>query len=118
MRHVGGNEGSSDKVEKSRVQQELKEIIDRQCSSTFTCDTGAVRENKKNPLQDFFVDEIDHIKQLLNVVRTDMDTLSFEDNEVRVIILNLILNYTLNYTFTLIMLIINWNSISTVWSHY
>ncbi|XP_032668403.1 cytoplasmic dynein 2 heavy chain 1 [Odontomachus brunneus] len=81
MKHLSGNEGSSDKVEKSRVQQDLKEIIDRQCSSTFTYDTGAVRENKRDPLQDFFVDEIDHIKKLLNVVRTDMDMLSFEDSE-------------------------------------
>lgn len=92
MKHLSGNEGSSDKVEKSRVQQDLKEIIDRQCSSTFAYDTDAVRENKRDPLQDFFVDEIDHIKKLLNVVRTDMDTLSFEDNDVRATVLCLILN--------------------------
>lgn len=83
MKHLSGNEGSSDKIEKLRVQQDLKEIIDRQCSSTFTYDTGAVRENKRDPLQDFFVDEIDHMKTLLNVVRMDMDALSFDDNEVR-----------------------------------
>lgn len=82
MKHLSNDEGSRDKAEKSRVQQDLKEIIDRQCSSTFTYDTGGVRENKRDPLQDFFVDEIDHMKKLLNVIRTDMDVLSFEDNEV------------------------------------
>ncbi|EFN76217.1 Cytoplasmic dynein 2 heavy chain 1 [Harpegnathos saltator] len=80
MKHLSGNEGSS-KVEKPRVQQDLKEIIDRQCSSTFTYETGTVRENKRDPLQDFFVDEIDHMKKLLNVIRADMNALSFEDSE-------------------------------------
>lgn len=83
MKPFSNSKGNSDKLEKSKIQQDLKEVMDRQCSSTFTCDTGAISERKGNPLQDFFIDEIDLTKKLLHIVRTDMDASSFEDNEVR-----------------------------------
>ncbi|XP_071561821.1 cytoplasmic dynein 2 heavy chain 1 [Temnothorax nylanderi] len=81
MKSFSNSEGTSDKLEKSKVQQDLKEIMERQCSLTFTCDTGAISERKGNPLQDFFIDEIDLTKKLLHIVQTDMDTPSFDDNE-------------------------------------
>jgi len=82
---------NSNKLEKSKVQEDLKEIMNQQCFSTFTCDTDD--KQKRNPLQDFFVDEIKFIRRLLNIVRADMDASSFDDNEVKQIILfhNLIL---------------------------
>jgi len=83
MKPFNNNEGNSNKLEKSKVQQDLKEVIDRQFSLTFTCDTGAMSERKENPLQDFFIDEIDLTKKLLHIVQTDMDTSTFEINEVR-----------------------------------
>lgn len=83
MKPFSNSEGNSDKLEKSKIQQDLKEVMDRQSHVTFTCDTGAISERKGNPLQDFFIDEIDLTKKLLHIVRTDMDALSFEDNEVR-----------------------------------
>lgn len=83
MKPFSNNDGTSDKLERSKVQQDLKEIMERQCSLTFTRDTGVVSERKGNPLQDFFIDEIDLMKKLLDIVQTDMDAPSFDDNEVR-----------------------------------
>lgn len=80
MKPFKNNEGNSNKLEKSKIEQDLKKVMDRQCSLTFTYDTS---EQKRNPLQDFFIDEIDLTRKLLNIVRTDIDASSFEDNEVR-----------------------------------
>ncbi|KAL6266424.1 hypothetical protein P5V15_003274 [Pogonomyrmex californicus] len=81
MKPFSNSVRNSDRLEKSKVQQDLKEVIDRQCSLTFTCDTGAISEQKGNPLQDFFIDEIDLAKKLLHTVKTDMNASSFEDDE-------------------------------------
>ncbi|XP_018402903.1 PREDICTED: cytoplasmic dynein 2 heavy chain 1 [Cyphomyrmex costatus] len=81
MKPFNNSEENSNKLEKSRVQHDLKVVMERQCSLTFTCDTGAISERKGNPLQDFFIDEIDLTKKLLHIVQTDMDASSFEDNE-------------------------------------
>jgi len=83
MKPFNNSEGNSNKLEKSKVQQDLKEVMDRQFSLTFTCDSGAISERKGNPLQDFFIDEIDLTKKLLHIVQIDMDTSTFEINEVR-----------------------------------
>lgn len=84
MKPFGKSEGTSDKLEKSKVQQELKEIMERQGSLKLTqSDTGAGSERKGNLLQDFFIDEIDLTKKLLHIIQTDMDASSFESNEVR-----------------------------------
>ncbi|XP_029665147.1 cytoplasmic dynein 2 heavy chain 1 [Formica exsecta] len=78
MKPFKNSEGNSNKLEKSKIEQDLKKVMDRQCSLTFTYDTS---EQKRNPLQDFFIDEIDLTRKLLNIVRTDIDVSSFEDNE-------------------------------------
>jgi len=83
MKPFNNSEGNSNKLEKSKVQHDLKIVMDQQCSLTFTCDTGTISERKGNPLQDFFIDEVDLTKKLLHIVQTDMDASSFEDNEVR-----------------------------------
>jgi len=83
MKPFSNSDGTNDKLEKSKVQQDLKEIMERQYSLTFTHDTSVISERKGNPLQDFFIDEIDLTKKLLHIVRTDMDAPSFDDNEVR-----------------------------------
>lgn len=107
MKPFSSNEGSGDKLEKSKVRQDLKEVMDRQCS--LTGDTGTTSERKGNPLQDFFIDEIELTKKLLHIVRTDIDASSFEDNEVRQIsILRTILLY--NYFSTTIIIIIYENN--------
>jgi len=80
MKSFSSSEESSNKLEKSKVKENLKEVMDRQCSITFTYDSGGQRQNS---LQDFFMDEIDHAKKLLDIVRTDMDASFFENNEVR-----------------------------------
>lgn len=87
MKPLSNNEGISDNSEKSKVQHDLKEIMERQCSLTFTGDAGATSERKGNPLQDFFIDELDLTKKLSQIVRTDMDAPSFDDNEVDLVIL-------------------------------
>ncbi|KMQ91499.1 cytoplasmic dynein 2 heavy chain 1-like protein [Lasius niger] len=79
MKPFKNGEGNSNKLEKSKVQQDLKEVLDRQCS--LTCDTSVISEQKRNPLQEFFADEVDLTRKLLHIVRTDLDASSFEDDE-------------------------------------
>lgn len=81
MKPFKNGEGNGNKLETSKVQQDLKEVLDRQCS--LTCDTSVISEQKRNPLQEFFADEIDLTRKLLHIVRTDLDASSFEDDEVR-----------------------------------
>lgn len=83
MKPFGKSEGTSDKLEKSKVQQDLRELMERQGSLKFMSDTGAGSERKGNLLQDFFIDEVDLTKKLLHIIQTDMNAPSFEDNEVR-----------------------------------
>lgn len=83
MKHSSSQEGNNDKLEQSKVRQDLKEVTDRQGTVTFTRDAGAAGDGKRNPLQEFFVDEIIFTIKLLNDVRTDMDETSFDDSEVR-----------------------------------
>lgn len=83
MKPFSNVEGNANQLDKSKVQQDLKEVMERQCSLTFTGDAGTMNEGKGNPLQDFFIDEIDLTKKLLHVIRADMDASSFENNEVR-----------------------------------
>nr|XP_012219219.1 PREDICTED: cytoplasmic dynein 2 heavy chain 1 [Linepithema humile] len=78
MKSFSNSKENSNKLEKSKVKENLKELMDRQSSVTFTYDSGG---QKKNSLQDFFMDEIDHTKKLLNIVQTDIDASSFENNE-------------------------------------
>lgn len=80
MKAFSNSKENSFKLEKSKIKENLKEVMDRQSSMTFTYDSGG---QKKSSLQDFFMDEIDHAKKLLNIVQTDIDASSFENNEVR-----------------------------------
>ncbi|XP_020293197.1 cytoplasmic dynein 2 heavy chain 1 [Pseudomyrmex gracilis] len=73
-------ERSGKKSEKSKVQRELKELVERQCSQTIASD--ATSEQTRNPLQDFFVDEINLTRKLMNVVQTNVDASSFENGEI------------------------------------
>lgn len=101
MKPFNSSERNSNKVEQSKIQQDLKEVLDRQCSLTSTCNTSA--EQKRNPLQDFFVDEVELTRKLLHIVRTDLDALSFDDDEVRtrkkiiIFLLFIIINIYNNY---------------------
>jgi len=99
IKPFNNSDKNSNKLEKSKVQEDLKEIMNQQCFSTFTCDTD--NKQKRNPLQDFFVDEIKLTKRLLNIIRADMDTSSFDDNEVKQIILFYNLIFKIRYFFVI-----------------
>lgn len=104
MKPFGKSEGTSDKLEKSKVQQDLKEIMERRGSLKLTSGKGAGSERKGNLLRDFFSDEVDLTKKLLHIIQTDMDVPSFEGNEVsQILILRTIL--LCNYFTTIIIII-------------
>jgi len=83
IKPLSNSNENNNKSEKSKVQEDLKEIMNQQCFSA--CDTNT--KQKRNPLQDFFVDEIKLTRKLLNIIHADMDASCFDDNEVKQVIL-------------------------------
>lgn len=92
MKFLNRQERSGKKSrENSKVQRDMRELVERQCSQNFASD--AISGQKRNPLQDFFIDEINLTRKLLNIVQTDINASSFEDDgEVRQIVFSLIFN--------------------------
>lgn len=80
MTSFENSEGNNNKLEKSKIQ-DIKDIVDQQFA-TLSSDIVSINEPKQNPLQNFFLDEINLMKKLLNIIRADMDMSFFEDNEV------------------------------------
>nr|XP_033320776.1 cytoplasmic dynein 2 heavy chain 1 [Megalopta genalis] len=75
---VGDERNDSRKTE-SRIQRDLKDLIERH-SSIFALPpmgSGGI----KNPLERFFVDELNLTKNTLNLIRADADSLRFEDSK-------------------------------------
>ncbi|XP_031838829.2 dynein cytoplasmic heavy chain beethoven isoform X1 [Nomia melanderi] len=72
---------SEDKNEKkkieSRIHKDLKDLIERHGSIFALPEMGS--GGIKNSLERFFVDELNLTKKTLNLIRTDVDNLSFKD---------------------------------------
>ncbi|XP_050496495.1 cytoplasmic dynein 2 heavy chain 1 [Bombus huntii] len=73
------NDKSSKKTE-TKIQRDLKELIDRHISIFGSSTTSEHNENK-NPLENFFIDEINLTKKTLNVIRVDVENLRLEDTK-------------------------------------
>ncbi|XP_076646917.1 dynein cytoplasmic heavy chain beethoven [Halictus rubicundus] len=73
------DERSGSKKTESRIHRDLKDLIERH-SSIFALPpmgSGGI----KNPLERFFVDELNLTKGTLNLIRMDVDSLRFEDSK-------------------------------------
>lgn len=77
-----GDDRISKKLE-SKIQRDLKELIDRS-SSIFGSAGRAESGRGKNPLERFFADEMNLTRKTLNVVRMESDAICFEDSKVGV----------------------------------
>lgn len=66
----------------TKIQRDLKELIDRHISIFGSSTTSEHNENK-NPLENFFIDEINLTKKTLNVIRVDVENLRLEDTKVQ-----------------------------------
>ncbi|KZC10148.1 Cytoplasmic dynein 2 heavy chain 1 [Dufourea novaeangliae] len=77
---VSSNDGKNgSKKTESKVYRDLKELIERH-SSIFALPamgSGGI----KNPLERFFVDELNLTKKTLNLIQADVDSLRFEDSK-------------------------------------
>ncbi|XP_029051229.2 cytoplasmic dynein 2 heavy chain 1 [Osmia bicornis bicornis] len=71
------DEKSNRKTE-SRIQRDLKELIDRH-GSIFG--SSIIEGDGNNQLQRFFIDEMKLTKRTLNLIRADVDSLRFEDSK-------------------------------------
>lgn len=86
------NDKSSKKTE-TKIQRDLKELIDRHISIFGSSRTSERNENK-NPLENFFIDEINLTKKTLNVIRVDVENLRLEDTKVQTNFLKFQINLT------------------------
>ncbi|XP_076748967.1 dynein cytoplasmic heavy chain beethoven [Xylocopa sonorina] len=73
------DEKSNKKVE-SKVQKDLKELLDRH-GSIFGSSAITESFGGKNPLESFFIDELNLTKRTLNLVRADVEASRFEDTK-------------------------------------
>lgn len=78
---MSGNDETSKKTE-SKIQKDLKELIDRNGAIFGSSPTMECNGNK-TPLERFFIDEMNLTKKTLNLVRVDVDNLRFEDSKVK-----------------------------------
>lgn len=77
---VSDNDKNKKKTE-TKIQRDLKELIDRH-GSMFTSSATVEQDGNKNSLKSFFIDEMNLTKKTLNLIRVDVETLRFEDNVV------------------------------------
>ncbi|XP_017891098.1 cytoplasmic dynein 2 heavy chain 1 isoform X2 [Ceratina calcarata] len=77
---VSDNEEKNKKTAESKVQRDLKDLIDRHGSIFASSPT--VPENRSNDaLQNFFIDEMNLTKRMLNRIRVDAEILPFDDSK-------------------------------------
>lgn len=86
------NDKSSKQTE-TKIQRDLKELIDRHIS-IFGSSTTSEHDENKNPLENFFIDEINLTKKTLNAIRVDVENLRLEDTKVQTNFLKFQINLT------------------------
>lgn len=74
------NDEKNNRKTESRIQRDLKELIDRH-GSIFGSSIN-IEGDGNNQLQSFFIDEMRLTKRILNLIRADVDSLRFEDSKV------------------------------------
>lgn len=64
-----------------KIQRDLKELIDR--NGSIFGSSKVEQEKNKNPLKNFFIDEMNLTRKTLNLIRVDVESTRFEDNKVK-----------------------------------
>lgn len=64
-----------------KIQRDLKELIDR--NGSIFGSSKVEQEKDKNPLKNFFIDEMNLTRKTLNLIRVDVESTRFEDNKVK-----------------------------------
>ncbi|XP_017764042.1 PREDICTED: cytoplasmic dynein 2 heavy chain 1 [Eufriesea mexicana] len=78
---VSDNNDKSRKKTETKIQRDLKELIDRH-SLMFTSSATVEQSGNKNPLESFFIDEMNLTKKTLNLIRIDVEALRLENNKI------------------------------------
>ncbi|XP_043507557.1 cytoplasmic dynein 2 heavy chain 1 [Frieseomelitta varia] len=76
---VSVNDGRGSKKTETKIQRDLKELIDRHVSIFGSSTAMEQHRDSNNPLQSFFVDEMSLTKRTLNLIRADVETSRLED---------------------------------------
>ena len=76
------NDDKRDKKTETKIQRDLKELIDRHVSIFGSSTTTEQHGGNNNPLQNFFVDEMNLTKRTLNLIRADVETSRLENAKV------------------------------------
>ncbi|CAK9809936.1 Cytoplasmic dynein 2 heavy chain 1 [Anthophora quadrimaculata] len=77
---VSDSDDKSKKKIEAKIQNDLKDLIDRH-SSIFGSSVNLVNDGNKNPLQSFFIDEMNLTKKMLNIVRDDVENQRLRDSK-------------------------------------
>lgn len=80
-----------------KIQRDLKELIDR--NGSIFGSSKVEQEKNKNPLKNFFIDEMNLTRKTLNLIRVDVESTRFEDNKVKNLIV--LSNNYLKYFFVI-----------------
>lgn len=78
---MSGNDDKNSKKMEMKIQRDLKELIDR--NGSIFGSSKVEQEKNKNPLKNFFIDEMNLTKKTLNLIRVDMESARFEDTKVK-----------------------------------
>ena len=76
------NDDRGSKKTETKIQRDLKELIDRHVSIFGSSTAMEQHRGSNNPLQSFFVDEMSLTKRTLNLIRADVETSRLEDAKV------------------------------------
>lgn len=94
---MSGNDDKNSKKIEMKIQRDLKELIDR--NGSIFGSSKVEQEKNKNPLKNFFIDEMNLTKKTLNLIRVDMESARFEDTKVKYKLNLLLSNNYLKYFF-------------------
>lgn len=94
---MSGNDDKNSKKMEMKIQRDLKELIDR--NGSIFGSSKVEQEKNKNPLKNFFIDEMNLTKKTLNLIRVDMESARFEDTKVKYKLNLLLSNNYLKYFF-------------------
>lgn len=94
---MSGNDDKNSKKMEMKIQRDLKELIDR--NGSIFGSSKVEQEKNKNPLKNFFIDEMNLTKKTLNLIRVDMESTRFEDTKVKYKLNLLLSNNYLKYFF-------------------
>lgn len=94
---MSGNDDKNSKKMEMKIQRDLKELIDR--NGSIFGSSKVEQEKNKNPLKNFFIDEMNLTKKTLNLIRVDMESARFEDSKVKYKLNLLLSNNYLKYFF-------------------